>query len=619
MKRQEHLSFGHEVRVKDNGGFPLIIEANRPDFDMAAWAVENTDRLRSCTREYGAVLLRQATEGTPDRFVEFAEAVCPVLITDYGDLGADDLTDKTYSPTDYPLELPIHLHNESACNNSWPMFLFFYCHQPAFEGGASRLVNSRRVFAALPEALRQSLTENWFTYTRNYHPHLDTSWQQFYETDDPRVVEQRCMDASLDFEWKSAEILQTRCDRPIKSRHPHTGEELLFHQLFLFHPAGLDAATRNSLESLYGEEDFPRAISFQDGAAISADDFQVLFELYEKHCVDVELQRGDILIIDNMVVAHGRAPFRGSRKILVAMGDMVDVSQPGDRALSREHQPANHRDAFSRPIARTSYPSVVAMFRERAQQSPESAAICRDGASWTYGKTASFAEKVASAVAQNGVVPGQTVAVVGESSFEAIAAILGVWMAGAIVLPLDSSAPPIRMQSQLRSAGCRLLVNAGEAIADPGNIPLISTANIADGEFPGFAPIESGPDDPAYIFFTSGTTGEPKGIRGLHGGLSHFLCWQRDTFEISDSDRFAQLTSLSFDVMLRDIFTPLVSGSTLVLPPGDIDRTQPWAWLRQDRITAIHVVPSLMASWLAVQGVDAECPSLRVVFQPAKH
>src|SRR6185295_11814989 len=124
------------------------------------------------------------------------------------------------------------------------------------------------------------------------------------------------------------------------------------------------------------------------------------------------------------------------------------------------------------------------------------------------------------------------------------------------------------------------------------------------------------PDDAAYIFFTSGTTGTPKGILGCHKGLSHFLQWQSETFRIGPSDRAAQLTTLSFDVVLRDIFTPLVSGATLCLPdePDNFGPDQLIAWLGREKITCLHTVPSLAQYWLAHSSGRVPLPDLRYVF-----
>src|SRR5204862_170681 len=111
---------------------------------------------------------------------------------------------------------------------------------------------------------------------------------------------------------------------------------------------------------------------------------------------------------------------------------------------------------------------------------------------------------------------------------------------------------------------------------------------------------EINPDDPAYFFLTSATTGVPKEVLGCQKGLSSFLAWQREEFQIRPADRAAHLTGLSFDVVLRALFLPLTSGASLHLPddPREVTSGRILSWLERKRITLLHTVPSVAQAWL---------------------
>ena len=269
------------------------------------------------------------------------------------------------------------------------------------------------------------------------------------------------------------------------------------------------------------------------------------------------------------------------------------------------------------------------LIREHACCIGNHIAILQDSRSWTYQQLDLAARTLADALLQKGVATGTVVAVMGERSFGLIASLLAVLSSGGVLLALDPKLPPTRLRTMLTESGV-----IGAVVVGPNTGPFNSvetlgfqihveadSARVLDHEksvsktphavLPSLAPEQS-----AYIFFTSGTTGIPKGVLGTHGGLSHFLCWQRETFSVSQGDRVAQTTNLSFDVMLRDIFLPLSAGATLVLPPRQVldSGKHLFAWLAHENITILHTVPTLTKHWMHSGTAETRLSALRLVF-----
>ncbi len=276
------------------------------------------------------------------------------------------------------------------------------------------------------------------------------------------------------------------------------------------------------------------------------------------------------------------------------------------------------------------YPSVPEMFRKVTIENPEQEAINHWGEKITYGELAQAVQSIAINLHAGGLNQGEVVAIFGRRSIGLIASMLGILTAGGVVLTIDKNMPLERRQTILASSGVDRLIYVGSRQAEDDSLftntewkevhfinemkgqPLTNLKDSKNIEVATFSLPQQ--DDPAYIFFTSGTTGVPKGVVGKHSGLAHFLVWQREKFGIGPGDRAAQLTGLSFDVVLRDILLPLTSGATICLPDveEDLSASQVLPWMEREKVTYFHTVPSLAKAWVEVENVKLN--HLRYVF-----
>lgn len=279
-------------------------------------------------------------------------------------------------------------------------------------------------------------------------------------------------------------------------------------------------------------------------------------------------------------------------------------------------------------LAEPHYEPITATLLGWANRSPDQVAIWENECAWTYGQLAEVAQALAKVLLTQGLERGETVAVFGPRSPGLVAGMLAVFMSGGVLLTLDPALPVKRRRLMLEQARAKFLLHIGpgrpEDTGMHGPVQALQV-DAETGRCINSAQEQAGPtialpdltgDDAAYVFFTSGTTGVPKGVLGCHKGLAHFLHWQRETFAIGPQDRCAQLTALSFDVLLRDILTPLASGATLCLPPQaeDPSSTHILPWLEREGITAAHTVPAIAHVWLAHVPPGASLRCLRWLF-----
>jgi len=273
--------------------------------------------------QHGALLFRGFGAGSASWFERAAGSLCAELYAEYGDLPREQVGGRVYGSTPYPSEQRIEFHHESSHLPRWPRKIFFHCVQAAPVGGETPLADGRRVLGLLPAALRDKFAERGLLYVRCFREGLDVSWQDFFRVSERSAVEAACGAEGLMVQWLGDGTLRTERRAEAVRRHPETGDAVFFNQILLHHAACLPEAVRGSLLALYGAEGLPRQVYFGDGGAISDAELAQVAKAYEQATLRFPWQPGDLLMVDNMRVAHGRSPFSGPRKILVAMGDMT--------------------------------------------------------------------------------------------------------------------------------------------------------------------------------------------------------------------------------------------------------------------------------------------------------
>jgi alpha-ketoglutarate-dependent taurine dioxygenase len=314
---------GAQSLVSKSGEFPLKLEPSIEAIDPIGWMVEARDDVTAMLFQHGAILFRNFGIEDANRFQQFVEAFSPNTI-DYIERAAPrtKVAQKVFTSTEFSPDHPIPLHHEMSYSHNWPAYIFFYCSKPPSSGGATPIARETNVLPKITPKVRERFESHGVMYVRNYSPSLDVSWQDAFQTDDPRKVAEYCTQFDIRYEWIDAEHLRTRQIRQAIAAHPHTGEVVWFNHAHLFHVSNLDFDSRNYLLESLGMDRLPRNAFYGDGSPIEDTVLDEIRGLYNSTAVEFEWLRGDVMLVDNFLAAHGRAPFKGERQILVAMSDL---------------------------------------------------------------------------------------------------------------------------------------------------------------------------------------------------------------------------------------------------------------------------------------------------------
>jgi amino acid adenylation domain-containing protein len=272
----------------------------------------------------------------------------------------------------------------------------------------------------------------------------------------------------------------------------------------------------------------------------------------------------------------------------------------------------------------------------QAQARPDSVALVHGNERMTYGELERASNQLAATLQRHGCRRGDRVCLLMPKSITAIGAILGTLKADCAYVPLDPSSPASRLARVIAQSECRLLLCAGHVASTltdlAVSLPSVAVGWLGEGPAPDVPlPIaftlaecrthtgdsldyRNTPSDPAYVMFTSGSTGVPKGVLITHDNVAHFLQWALPYFGTGPDDHISGHPPLHFDLSVFDIFGTLSAGAALHLVPPELNLFphKVAEFIRRAELTQWFSVPSLlnyMAKFDVVKHDDF--PSLR--------
>lgn len=297
------------------------IHENQKQF-LKNYILDNKVDIFSIVNNIGALLFRDFNIKSADDFYDIV-SLLHLDLSSYvgGDSPRTKVKKNIYTSTEYPPDQFITMHHEKSYSSNYPKFVYFFCEVAPQIGGETPILDSRLLYKSLDPKIIDKFRKKKLKYVMNLHSSkgLGRSWKQVFEVETKRELEQKLRGLQINYRWKTEDMLEIwEIVCPILT-HPVTRDKVFFSQAHQWHKSALEQEIFNMLSEIMPPEDFYHNCYYGDGSEIELEYIEEINKKIETCKITFQWKRGDLLMVDNIISMHGRNPFKGPRRILVAM------------------------------------------------------------------------------------------------------------------------------------------------------------------------------------------------------------------------------------------------------------------------------------------------------------
>jgi hypothetical protein len=286
------------------------------------WLTRHADGVRGLVGEHGAVRVVGLAIGGPGDLVDARTALGarPAYAREHF-APRRALGDGVYATPEWDPQREMCPHHEQSFAVDFPGLMLLGCVSAATGGGEVSLCDTRKLLAGLPaDAVARFDRQGW-RLVRTFHPFFGISWSDAYGVDDRPALERFCASRAISLRWEPGGAAHTCQHRPALVRHPVTGDRCWFNDLAFLSLWSVEPAEREVLRQAFGPDGVPLNTAYGDGTALDQATYRAVQSAYTRAAYRLRWSAGDLLVLDNLLMAYGRQAFTGPLEIIHALAE----------------------------------------------------------------------------------------------------------------------------------------------------------------------------------------------------------------------------------------------------------------------------------------------------------